>query len=121
MYVQSDAPSVYSIKYVDWSENSDFDVLGTIECLTQYSPPTNVTWLRDGVPVQVDGEGYEMMQIVIDRPNSRYNNTLIIRNAIHLAGDHQYNCTIDNRAGTTTTSIATTLSSKYNTCLLNYH
>ena len=112
MHVHIGAPSVYGIKYIDWSNNSDFDVLGTIECLTEYSPPTNVTWLRDGVPIEVDGEGYEVIQAVIDRPNSRYNNTLIIRNAVDLAGDHEYNCTIDNRAGTTTSSVATTLSSK---------
>ena len=108
---------MYDISYIDWSENYEFDVLGTVECLTQYSPPTNVTWLRDGVPVVVDGVGYEMMQIVTERPSySRYNNTLIIRNAVHLAGAHNYECTIDNRAGETTRSIPTTLSSKQVLC-----
>ena len=108
MHVQSGDPSVYSIKYTDWSNNSDFDVLGTVECLTQYSPPTNITWLRDGVEVKVDGEGYEMMQTVIERRSySRYNNTLIIRNAADLAGDHSYCCSISNLAGSTSECVAT--------------
>ena len=112
MLAPSAAPSIYSIKYTDWSYNYDFDILGTVECLTQYSPPTKVTWLRDGVPVEVDGIGYKMMQIVTHRYNSLYNNTLIITNAAHLAGEHTYNCTIENRAGTTTRSVETTLSSR---------
>ena len=100
---------MYSINYTDWSENSDFDVLGTVECLTQNSPPTNVTWLRDGVAVVVDGEGYEMIQIVTERWSyfSGYNNTLIIRNAADLAGDHSYCCSISNSAGSTSECVAT--------------
>ena len=99
---------MYSIKFIDWSESRDFDVLGTIECLTQNSPPTNVTWLRDGVEVEVDGEGYEMIQSVIERQSySRYNNTLIIRNAADLAGYHHYCCSISNSAGSTSDCVAT--------------
>ena len=114
---------MYSIKSIDWSENSDFDVLGTVECLTQYSPPTTVTWLRDGVAVEVDGEGYEMIQSVIERQSySRYNNTLIIRNAADLAGDHRYCCSISNSAGSTSDCVATSWTGLCNdNCIHNIH
>ena len=105
----SGAPSVYSVKYTDWSE-TESDLLGTIECLTQNSPPTSVTWLRDGIPVEVDGVGLEMIQTVVERWSySRYNNTLLVRNAAQLAGNHTYNCTVTNAAGTNTNWVNTTL------------
>ena len=100
---------MYSITYTDWSSTSSL-LIGTIVCLTQNSPPTNVTWLRDGVPVEVDGVGAEMVQTVIERRSySRYNNTLLIRNAALLAGNHTYNCTVTNAAGTNTNSVQTTM------------
>ena len=38
---------------------------------------TNVTWTRDGSTIEMDGEGYEMMQMVTERQSySRYRNTL---------------------------------------------
>ena len=102
---------MYSSNYTVWSTNNS--LLGTVECLTQYSPPTYVTWLRDGVAIEVDGEGYEMIQSVIERRSySRYNNTLLIRNAADLAGNHTYNCTITNTAGNTTQAVNTTLECK---------
>ena len=103
---------MYSSNYTVWN-NTNSSLLGTVECLTQYSPPTNVMWLRDGVAIEVDGEGYEMMQSVIERQSySRYNNTLLIRNAADLAGNHTYNCTITNTAGNTTQAVNTTLECK---------
>ena len=85
---------------MDWS-NTTSSFLGTVECLSQYSPPNAVSWHRDGVLIEVDGMGYEMIQQVIERGESysQYNNTLIIRNAAHLAGNHIYCCNISNYAG----------------------
>ena len=98
----SGAPSVYRTKYNDWSRAAT-SVLGTIECLTQNSPPTIVTWLRDGSVIELDGMAYEMVQTVIERQSySRFNNTLLIRDAVQLAGDHKYCCRASNSAGTST-------------------
>ena len=110
------APSVYSSRYSDLS-NTYGNVLGSLECLTQYSPPTNVTWLRDGVRVHLDGERYEMIQSVIERQwyrdtLSEYNNTLLIRDATDLVGVHTYTCTITNSAGSTFQNINTRLTGK---------
>ena len=99
---------MYSSKYTDWS-NANNSPLGTIECLTRNSPPTTISWLRDGVPVFVDGDKYEMIQTVTNRASSYYNNTLLIRHAADLVGNHIYKCTITNNAGTTTQSINTIL------------
>ena len=109
----SGAPSVYSSSYTDMS-NAEGSVLGTLECLTQYSPPTTVTWLRDGVAVHVDGVGYEMMQIVTERQSySRYKNTLFIRNAADLAGNHIHTCFVSNAAGSNSQNISTTLTGEH--------
>ena len=111
------APSVYSSRYSDLS-NTNSSLLGSLECLTQYSPPTNVIWLRDGVRVHVDGERYEMIQSVIERQSySRYNSTLLIRDAADLAGDHTYTCSITNSVGNTSESINTRLTGNM---ILNY-
>ena len=99
---------MYSISYTDWSSNRT-DILGSVECLTQYSPPTTMTWYRDGVEVEVDGKGYEMIQQVTERRSySRYNNTLSIQNAAHLAGNHRYCCIASNDAGNSTTECINT-------------
>lgn len=101
------APSVYNINYNDSFFSSDH--LATVMCLTQYSPPTDVEWTRDGVPVEVDGVGYEMTQVMTDRRYySRYKNTLIIRNVVDLAGEHTYCCNISNSAGSSSECVYTT-------------
>ena len=108
----TDAPHVYRSGYTDLSENNSdttLNLLGTIICSTRYSPPTNVTWERDGVTVSVDGEKYEMIQTVTDRSNSYYDNILLIRDAIGLAGNHTYTCDISNYAGSTSQDISTNM------------
>ena len=107
------APSVYSSSYTDMS-NTEGSVLGTLECLTQNSPPTTMTWLRDGVAVHVDGVGYETVQILTERQSYfRYKNTLFIRNAADLAGNHTYTCSVSNAAGSSSQNIGTTLTGEH--------
>ena len=106
---------MYSITYSERQHVSSDGVLGTIECLSQNSPPTTVTWTRDGSTIQVYGQGYEMMQIVTERQSySRYNNVLLIKDAFDLAGNHQYCCRISNYAGTSSSEcVATTWSGQH--------
>ena len=82
-----------------------------IEFSTSYSPPTSVTWQRDGRPVTVDGHNYEMMYTVTSRSYSptTYDNKLIIRNAVDLIGYHTYTCTVSNYAGSTSKNVNTDL------------
>ena len=87
------------------------DHLAKIVYTTHLSPPTNVTWLRDGEPVMVDGYRYEMKSTVTNRyyHESHYRSKLLIRDAIHLAGNHTYTCIVSNYAGTASSTVETSL------------
>ena len=63
--------------------------------------------------MNVDGDLYQMTQTVTHRGNSYYENVLLIRNAVHLAGNHTYTCSISNRAGSTSANIHTTMTGKF--------
>lgn len=106
------APAVYSINYEFHSSRYVTEV-GSITCRTRYSPPTSITWLRDGVAVDVDGDRYKMTQTVTHRRRSYYDNILLINNATDLVGNHTFTCSINNLAGSTTSSVSTTLSGDY--------
>ena len=100
-----------SIRYCTYTDmtlrKTDITLLGTVVCQTSNSPPTNVTWLRDGIPIHMDGEKYELVQTVTDVSNSYYTTTLFIRSAIHLAGKHTYSFLVRNYAGNTSQRIST--------------
>ena len=97
-------PSVYSISYSERHQASSDGVLGALDCLTQNSPPTNVTWTKDGSTIR----WMEMMQMVTERQSySRYRNTLLIKDAAELAGNHSFCCRVSNAAGTTYQCVAT--------------
>ena len=109
MLLFSGRPFSYgNIRYTDWT-NANNSPLGTIECLTEEGPPTDVTWLRDDEPVLVDGDKYEMIQTVTDRGGFYYNNSLLIRHAADLVGSHIYTCIFANSRGGSNESISTTL------------
>ena len=99
---------MYRITYNDRTHVSN-NVLGSVDCLSQNSPPTTVTWTRDGSTIEVDGQDYEMMQIVLERRSySRFQNTLLIKNAAELAGNHRYCCRVSNSAGTSSSQCVAT-------------
>ena len=94
--------------YTDMTlRKTDIALLGTVVCQTSNSPPTNVTWLRDGIPIHMGGEKYELVQTVTDVSNSYYTTTLLIKSAVHLAGKHTYSFLVRNYAGNTSQRIST--------------
>lgn len=99
--------SIYDSYYRDLSRDGSSTELGSITCRTRYSPPTYVTWERDGVAVPVNGDRYEMTQTVTDRGSSYYDSVLLIRDAVDLAGNHTYTCCIRNYVGNTCKSTST--------------
>ena len=84
--------------------------LAEVTCNTKISPPTNVTWLRDGKKLNIDGTLYQTAVRVADRINYLYNTTLVIHDAANIGGIHNYTCIVSNTQGkdqmTTTTNIS---------------
>lgn len=116
------APNVYSSFYQDFSSYSySSREIGSITCRTRYSPPTIVTWQRDGVTVDVDGDRYQMTQTVTDRRNSYYDNILLVHNAADLVGNHTFTCSISNYAGSTFASTNTTMRGYYSKEYFSIH
>ena len=115
----SGAPYIYFSKYFDLSNNGEENTLfGMIEIKTKYSPPTNVTWQRDGVTVyrypHLEGAGYEMTQIITNKKSSYYTTSLLIRSAAHLAGSHTYTCSVQNSIGIASRNVSTHMQGKIN-------
>jgi len=88
------------------SDVAEFAV-ANITCMTQNSPPTNVTWMMDGSVLNIDDQNYSVLQTVTNRITSHYNTTLLIRNLPSIIGTHNFTCLISNIAGSDAKSITT--------------
>ena len=84
-----------------------------IEIQTRYTPPTNVTCIRDGEKVVeypcMKKDGYEVMQVITDRQLSYYTTYIQIRNACDLLGRNYYTCKVENYAGSYSRTIRTNM------------
>ena len=81
--------------------------LAQIECYTTRSPATNVTWMRNGELLTIDGVKYDAMQIVTDRVNSSYRNILVVNDVLSIVGNLTFSCIISNLNGNTSLDIPT--------------
>ena len=73
--------------------------LSTLTCTSTGSPPTNVTWMKDGETLITNGTTYSLTQTLVDRVNSTYKNTLTIEaNVEYVVGE--YSCKVANSIGT---------------------
>ena len=81
--------------------------IANITCMTENSPPTNVTWMMDGSILDTDSQNYSVLQTVTNRRTSHYNTTLLIRNLPSIIGTHNFTCLISNIAGSDAKSITT--------------
>ena len=103
--------------YTDLSRNYSNDtLLGTITCSSRNSPPAYVGWSKDGVPIVLDGDRYEMIKTVIDRAYRRsyYDSVLLIRDAVGHAGNHTYKCGIANYVWAHHQTISTNMTGNHN-------
>ena len=66
----------------------------TLTCISAGSPATNVTWIRDGQSLSLNGRTYQLTQVVTNRRMSTYENVLIINTARSNNIEHTYNCKI---------------------------
>lgn len=74
----------------------------TLTCTSTGSPATTVSWLRDGLPLTIDGSTFQMTQTVINRRAATYENVLIINDVQANIVDHTYTCTVANVLGSDT-------------------
>ena len=77
----------------------------TLTCTSTGSPATTVSWTRNGQPVTIDGNTYQLTQTVTDRAASTYENVLTINQPRASILGSTFNCTVTNTLGSGSDSI----------------
>ena len=85
------APTISSLTYQE--------EIRTLTCVSTGSPPTVVSWMKDGENITIDGADFSLSQTVTDRVSSTYNNTLIVGEGVTGGVAGIYNCTVSNVLG----------------------
>ena len=86
------APAVTNFKRVRSATNF------TLTCTSTNSPATEVTWMRNGATLSIDGVRNKFDQTVTSRRNSTYQNTLVMDDVIErFIGN--YTCKVTNKFG----------------------
>ena len=84
----------------------------TLSCTSSESPPTIVTWLKDGVEVVVDGTTIQEAKVIENRATSSYVNMLLINmEPDNLLGS--YSCNVNNTLGSSGFSDDLTISGEF--------
>lgn len=87
----------------------------TVTCTTSGSPPTSITWTRNGAILKMEDTKYTSTQALVNRNETVYENTLTIEGSLEDAvGD--YSCTVENYVGVSETANRTI---KGMQCVLN--
>ena len=80
----------------------------TLTCTSTNSPATDVTWIKDGDVVDIDGVKYKTYQTVTDRRSSTYQNVLVVDDVIeNFTGN--YMCKVANQFGSSSSSLIVTV------------
>ena len=74
----------------------------TLTCTSTGGPPTTVTWMKDGVPV--NESIYQQSQIVVHTENATYENVLFNDNVANFVGT--FTCEVSNVRRTVQESVA---------------
>ena len=80
----------------------------TLTCTSTGSPATTVSWTRNGQPVAIDGNTYQLTQTVTDRAASTYENVLTINQPLASILGSTFTCTIINTLGSAFNSLQVT-------------
>ena len=94
----TDLPTIISLTYEE--ENC------TLTCVSTGSPPTVVSWMKDGENITIDGHHFSLSQTITDRVSSTYNNTLTVGEGVTGGVAGVYNCAVSNVLGSDSTMIA---------------
>ena len=71
----------------------------TLTCVSTGSPATTVSWVKDGVPLSIDGSTYQLTQTITDRVSSTYSNVLTVSETAPTGIAGTYTCTVSNDLG----------------------
>ena len=77
----------------------------TLTCTSTGSPATTVSWTRNGQPVTIDGNTYQLTQTVTNRTSATYENVLTINQPWASILGSTFNCTVTNTLGSGSDSI----------------
>ena len=100
--LSTDHPSPYIYRFQKSSSTSAL----TFTCETRTAPPTEITWKRNGVSLNIDGNTTRMTQTITHRRSTYYTNTLsLYGDPDEMAG--RYTCSYGNqyRSLATTSSV----------------
>ena len=117
----TEPPNITAMEYtnlMDSTDNAD-SAVANITCITENSPPTNVTWIMDGSVLDIDGQNYSILQTVTNRTSSKYRTTLLIKTLFSIIGTHNFTCLITNIAGSDAESMITYLPGIY-ACIIRH-
>ena len=73
-------------------------------CNSSGGPATKTTWMKNNLPLSIDGNHYRQHQTVVDSANAVYVNTLYSDDLTSLVGT--FTCTVENLCGMSTKSIS---------------
>jgi hypothetical protein len=93
-YTFSGPPVIESLEY-GVNEHG----LYMIKCTTSGTPPTRITWRRNGVGIDRNDGTYKQTQSLINRTKTEYHNVLMVDGSFEDAIG-SYSCTVDNSHGT---------------------
>ena len=94
---QTVTPTISSLTYQE--ENC------TLTCVSTGSPPTVVSWMKDGENITIDGHHFSLSQTITDRLSSTYSNTLTVREGVTGGVTGIYNCRVSNVLGSETATV----------------
>ena len=95
IFLSSAPPRIAALIYQQTSYSSF-----TLTCISTGSPATTVTWRRNGQLLIIDGNTFEMTQIVINRAASTCENVLVIHQPqANFAGGDIISRTVENLLG----------------------
>ena len=96
--------------YSDLTLDPNTTNMAQLACLSVNTPPTHVTWFRNGEEIEIDGLMYDSVQIVTDRFNSHYKTVLVVKQVINIIGELHFSCVLSNFGGNTSFAIPTNVS-----------
>ena len=88
------AGRISGYRYTDFTDDNSTSTLAVVTCETRHLQQQNVSWLRNGEILSLDGHDYEMTHELIDRTDSHYGNNLVIRDVFGLLNSPVYTCRI---------------------------